>query len=334
MTVRRSRHLLAAVAALGLFLPRRPLLRRRRVSCDSRPRRRRRRRPTPTPPTGGGGVGSSSCPIGTGSTDTSCEKGSSRLQHAVLSALDSLVKEQPGIFDKTQEAGTGTGQYRVLDKEAYLNGLVANLTAAGFCAQRNPDDFNYEQVQAKNENGFSETFDVLSGAGYVRTGGIYKETCTPASFPVDRGELPPAGSGCGAPYPPEINRMNCKLHLLGNRGLHARLDGSRRQGLTYCSWGRFIDRATRPVRPEGSPERRPCEEWRVGHAGDTGRPGPPGPSTVSSAQARRAAATTTPRTSTRFSSTRPAPTGCARRTGPAARSSSTGEARAPSRRRP
>ena len=229
---------------------------------------------TPTPPTGGGGVGSSSCPIGTGSADTSCEKGSSRLQHAVLSALDTLVKDEPELFDKTQEAGAGTGQYRVLDKEAYLNGIVANLTAAGFCAQRDPDDSTYERIQAKNENGFSETFDVMSSGGFARTNGIYKETCTPASFPVDRGELPPVGSGCGAPYPPPISRMNCKIHLYGSQAYT--LDSTAQVGpdLNYCTAVGFVDRATCPVRPEGSPERGPCEEWRVGYAQDTGRTGP------------------------------------------------------------
>jgi hypothetical protein len=230
-------------------------------------------KPTPTPTTGGGGVGSSSCPIGLGSDEASCERSSSRLQNAVLMAIDKLVKERPQIFDKTQEAGTGTGQYLVVDKEAYLNGVVGNLTAAGFCAQRNPDDFNYEQIEAKNENGFSETFDVLSGAGFVRTGGIYKETCTPSSFPIDRTGLPPAGSGCGAPYPPEINRMNCKVHLLAPEAYT--LDSTALvDGLEYCTSVGFIDRNTCPVRLEDSPERRPCEEWRVGRAEDTGRFGP------------------------------------------------------------
>ncbi len=229
--------------------------------------------PTPTPPTGGGGVGASSCPIGLGTVEASCERGSSRLQNAVLVALDKLVKESPQIFDKTQEAGVGTGQYLVLDKEAYLNGLVGNLTAAGFCAQRDPDDFNYERIQAKNENGFSETFDVMTGSGFARTNGIYTETCTPASFPVDRADLPPAGSGCGAPYPPEINRMSCKLHLLGTEAYT--LDSTALvDGLEYCNSVGFTGRTNCPVRKEDSPERRPCEEWRVGYAEDTGRAGP------------------------------------------------------------
>jgi hypothetical protein len=229
--------------------------------------------PTPSAPTGGGGVGASSCPIGKGNVNAECEKGSSRLQNAVLTAIDTLVQQRPEIFDKTQEAGAGTGQYLVLDKEAYLNGLVANLTAAGFCAQRDPDDFNYERIQAKNENGFSETFDVMTGAGYLRTNGIYTETCTPASFPVDRGDLPPAGSGCGSPYPPEINRMACKLHLLGIEAYT--LDSTALvDGLEYCNSVGFTGRTNCPVRKEDSPERRPCEEWRVGYAKDTGRAGP------------------------------------------------------------
>ena len=57
---------------------------------------------------------------------------------AVLGAMDLLVQQSPQLFDKSDESGTGTGQYRVLDKEAYLNGLVANLAAAGYCAQRDP----------------------------------------------------------------------------------------------------------------------------------------------------------------------------------------------------
>ena len=273
MLVFRSRIPMPAVAALGLF----SLL---ALSCGgggspstSTPPTTVPPQPTPTPPTGGGGVSASSCPIGKGSVNTECEKGSSRLQNAVLTAIDTLVQQRPQIFDKTQEAGAGTGQYLVVDKEAYLNGLVANLSAAGFCAQRDPDDFNYERIQAKNENGFSETFDVMTGAGFLRTNGIYKETCTPASFPVDRGDLPPAGSGCGAPYPPEINRMNCKLHLLGPD--FYTLDSTALvDGLAYCTSVGFVDRSTCPVRPEGSPERRPCEEWRVGRAEDTGRFGP------------------------------------------------------------
>lgn len=230
--------------------------------------------PTPTPPASGN-PGAASCPLGDGSPSADCGKASSRLVDAVVNAMDQLVKQKPGIFDKTDEAGAGTGQFRVLDKEAYLNGLVANLTAAGFCAQRDPDDYTYERIQVKNENGFSETFDVLTSAGFMRRAGSYLETCTPAAFPVDRGELPPAGSGCGAPYPPPISRMNCKVHLFAADTYT--LDSTALVGhdQAYCAAVGFTDgRSLCPVRPETSPERVPCETWRVGYAQDTGRPGP------------------------------------------------------------
>ena len=124
----------------------------------------------------------------------------------------------------------------------------------------------------KNENGFSENFDVLASSGHMRRGGSYFETCTPANFPVDRGDLPPAGSGCGYPYPAPIAKMNCKLHLYGPD--YYTLDSTAQVGdRAYCALVGFPDRDLCPVRPENSPERVPCETWRVGSAKDTGRAG-------------------------------------------------------------
>ena len=229
--------------------------------------------PTPTPPVGGGGSVGASCALGNGDINAECSKTSSKLHGALLGAMDLLVQQKPQLFDKTDEAGVGTGQYRVLDKEAYLNGLVANLVAAGYCSERDPDDADYERILVKNENGFSENFDVLASSGHMRRGGSYFETCTPANFPVDRGNLPPAGSGCGYPYPAPIAKMNCKLHLYGPD--FYTLDSTALVGdAAYCAQVGFPDRDLCPVRPEDSPERVPCETWRVGNAKDTGRPGP------------------------------------------------------------
>ena len=225
--------------------------------------------PTPTPPV------SSSCPLGAGDLNAECSKTSSKLQGALLGAMDLLVQQQPQLFDKTAEAGAGSGQYRVLDKEGYLKGLVANLIAAGYCAERDPDDGAYERILVKNENGFSENFDVLASTGHMRRGsGNYFESCTPANFPVDRGGLPAPGSGCGYPYPPPVVKMNCKVHLYGS-DIYT-LDSTALVGdPAYCAQVGFTDgRGLCPVRPEDSPERVPCETWRVGNAKDTGRPGP------------------------------------------------------------
>ena len=233
--------------------------------------------PTPTPAPGGGGgnPGAASCPLGPGDLNAECEKVSPKLENAVLAAIDKVVQQQPQIFDKTEEAGIGTGQFRVLDKEAYLNGLVSNLLAAGYCSERDPDDAAYERILIKNDNGYSENFDVLTSSGNLRKNGIYFETCTPANFPVDRGGLPAPGSGCGYPYPPPISRMFCKLHLYGPD--YYTLDSTAIVGPdgAYCLAAGFFDgRDLCPVRPPDSAERVPCETWRVGKAKDTGRPGP------------------------------------------------------------
>jgi hypothetical protein len=231
--------------------------------------------PTPTPSGGGGNPSAASCPLGPGDLNAECEKTSAKLQNAIISALDTIVQQQPQIFDKTQEAGTGTGQFKVLDKEAYLNGVVKILQANGYCSERDPDDGNYERILIKNENGYSENFDILTQSGNLRRNGIYFETCTPANFPVDRGGLPPAGSGCGWPYPPPVSHMNCKLHLYGPD--FYTLDSTALVGPdgAYCASAGFFDgRALCPVRPPNSPERVPCENWIVGNAKDTGKPGP------------------------------------------------------------
>jgi hypothetical protein len=138
--------------------------------------------PTPTPVTGDPPVETSSCPIGKGSVSAACQKLAPKLLDGVEAAIERLVREHPEIFDRSQEAGEGTGQYRVLAPEAYLDGVVANLRAAGLCAERTIDR---ERVVVKSTNDFSEEWDVLTSSGFVRRGRYsYVHTCRPASFPV------------------------------------------------------------------------------------------------------------------------------------------------------
>jgi hypothetical protein len=227
---------------------------------------------TPDP----GSVGQT-CRIGAGSAVAACGKQSSRLTDPVMAAMELLLRQKPQIFDRTDANPPGSDSYRVLDKDAYLNGLVANLQAAGLCAQRDPDDYNYEQIQVKNDNGFSENFDVLLGVGHMwHNGASYRATCVPASFPVERSaDLPAIGSGCGRPYPPPLHHIVVAVHL--QRGAFDVLDSTPIVGpdTDYCAAVGFTDgRSLCPVRPEGSPERAACEAWRVGKAEDTRRDGP------------------------------------------------------------
>jgi hypothetical protein len=229
--------------------------------------------PTPGP---GEGVGASSCPLGAGSLVADCSRSDSRLLDRIEIAIDLTVQQKPGIFDLTRDAVPGSGQYKVLDPEAYLDGVVANLRAAGLCAQRDPDNGTNETIQVKDSNEYSENFDVIVSSGFIRRGNAaYRETCTPSSFPIARGPgEPPIDSGCGRPFPPPITRFNCKVHLKGVD--HYTLDSTPIVGpdCAYCPSVGFDGQCLCAVRPHGAPDRVACENWRVGKAKDTGRPGP------------------------------------------------------------
>jgi hypothetical protein len=193
----------------------------------------------------------------------------------VDAAIEQVAREKPGVLDVNDQAIPGTGQYRVLNPKAFIDGVVANLQAMGNCAQSDWD-FPLEVIQAKDSSDFSEDFDLVTSKGFVRRGiGSYRQTCTPAAFPVDPSNWPPKGSGCSKPYPGPVTRFAAKIK---NKGRPAyTLDSTPLVGpdYLYCASIGYTDgRVYCPVRPEGSPERIPCENWRVGHAKDTGRPGP------------------------------------------------------------
>jgi hypothetical protein len=139
--------------------------------------------PTPTPD---GGTSASTCPLGIGDVTAACSKTSPQLTVAVEAAIDRLVGARPTLFNTSEEQGAGTRQYRVLDAEAYLDGLVANLRAAGLCAERSLDR---ERLVVKSSNAFSEQWDVLSSQGFIRRSSYaYQQSCQPASFPVAAAE--------------------------------------------------------------------------------------------------------------------------------------------------
>ena len=143
--------------------------------------------PAPSPASGGEGASANSCPIGKGNPDAACAKGSPQLLAAVESAIDRLVRDRPELFNLQEESVAGTGQYRVLDKEAYVDGVLANLRAAGMCAGRSLD---LELVQVKSTNATSEDFDIWTSSGFVRRGGAaYRQTCTPAAFPLEARDI-------------------------------------------------------------------------------------------------------------------------------------------------
>lgn len=230
--------------------------------------------PTPDPPSGGGAT-TSTCPLGEGDPYAPCEKDFPELYEYVEAAIDALVVEQPELFDLDIEAGPGTRQFLVLDDQGYLDGVVSTLRAMGLCAGR--AHYDAEIIQVKIDNATSEDYDIYTSDGYVRRGtGTYRQTCTPASFPIARpADAPPVGSGCGWPWPPPVSRFKVKVHLTGPD--FDTLDSTPLVGPdpVYCKAIGYTDgRMICAVRQEGDPERVACEAWVVGEAEDTGRTGP------------------------------------------------------------
>jgi hypothetical protein len=134
--------------------------------------------PTPLPATPQPSPSAASCAIGKGDIDARCARSAPRLLQEVEAAIDRVVRDKPQLFNLREEISPGA--YRVLDPHAYLEAVVGELAAAGFCAQ-----LFGEQVQVKNSQDFSEEYDVVTSSGFIRRGaGAYVEFCSPAAFPL------------------------------------------------------------------------------------------------------------------------------------------------------
>jgi hypothetical protein len=256
----------AALAAVSLVL----------LSCGGRPSPIQPLDPIPTaqaePPAKG-----SVCFLGDGAPNAICKRGGpSRLLPHVQAAVDRTVAKHPQAFKLDHVVGRGTRQYEVVDRAAYLHGVVDELRAAGLCAELNYANQNL--VDVKDENGFSERFllyQTPDGHGYILQDS-YQKTCTPASFPVvPDADGPPMGSGCNKPYPPPIGSFNSRPYM--TQGSVWTMDSTPiiTYDKEYCASVGYTDgRIHCALRTEGDDERRACENWRVGTAADTGLPGP------------------------------------------------------------
>jgi hypothetical protein len=97
-------------------------------------------------------------------------------------------------------------------------------------------------------------------------------TPVPTPTPTPDPDVPPAGSGCGKPYPPPITRFQVGIHQKDTD--FWQIDSTPLTGpdAEYCASIGFTDgRSICPLRTEGSPDREACELWRVGKAKDTGK---------------------------------------------------------------
>jgi hypothetical protein len=98
---------------------------------------------------------------------------------------------------------------------------------------------------------------------------------TPTPAPAPTPTPGPSAEGCGAPLPPDVTRMNTKIHLRGPKRWTLDTTPLIGPNIDYCREIGFTDnRSFCPVRTEGTPDREACEAYAIGHAQDTGRPGP------------------------------------------------------------
>jgi hypothetical protein len=113
------------------------------------------------------------------------------------------------------------------------------------------------------------------GAGSPTVAPTPSPTPTPIPTPTPDPNVPPAGSGCGRPYPPPITRLLIKV--LYREPAYYTVDATPLVGPNndYCLSIGFTDgRSICSIRPEGTADREACEVWRSGIAKDTGQPGP------------------------------------------------------------
>jgi hypothetical protein len=120
---------------------------------------------TPGPP---GPVYGCGLPRGKG-LGRDCGRESPEFMDAINGAIDKTLDEHPEFFD----GGINVG--------AYVDEVVENLRRAGFCALNDG-----EEVAVKNNNDFSEQYDIISSGGNILR--AYMATCRPAWDAI-----PPAG---------------------------------------------------------------------------------------------------------------------------------------------
>jgi hypothetical protein len=110
------------------------------------------------------------------SKEKACDRESSKFLKEVDDAIEQVAKEHPEFFNLGDRRNENW--YRIVNGDAYINGVVQALTKKNLCAR-----FDGNEIQVKGENRVSEQFDVYFQDGYTRRGdGSYRASCYPAAF--------------------------------------------------------------------------------------------------------------------------------------------------------
>jgi hypothetical protein len=133
--------------------------------------------PNPTPAPSDAPPGASACNLPpSNNPDAPCTMQSESFLKAVDDAITLLTQQKPSLFDMNQK--TCDNCYFVKDQTAFVNGVMKNLSAAGYCAY-----YDGEELAVKNSNSFNDQYDILVSSGHIRRGaGSYRSTCNPSWF--------------------------------------------------------------------------------------------------------------------------------------------------------
>ena len=265
-----------------------------------------RRSPRPPRPRAGAAASVPACALGNGDPNAECCKASSKLLGARLSAMDLLVQQKPQHLRQERRVRR---RHRPVPRPRQ-GGLPERprrrtWSAAGYCARARPGRL---QLRADPGQERERLLRELRRPGGLRPHAPRRELLRDLlAGLVPGGPRRPAACGqrlrLSLPGADRQDELQAAPLRIGR--LHARLDGARR--------GRGLLRAGRLPGPRPVPGAA-RDEPGAGAVRDVARrqrrgtpagPARPGPSAASTARVRRAAARTTPRTSTPCSSTRP-----------------------------
>ena len=136
--------------------------------------------PTPTPPPPIPGYTAACAAVGYGTRDVTCEGGDSAFFADVEDAVDRLIATKPEIFNF--KVPGADGGLRVVDRDAYYQGVADILGTKGLCAA---PSFGPVTLLVKRTNEWSEAFVILSPRDTVRRGqSVFAARCSPAEFPL------------------------------------------------------------------------------------------------------------------------------------------------------
>jgi hypothetical protein len=129
--------------------------------------------PTPTPapaPT----AQAFTCPLpAMPDLHNTCPKLTPRHQEYVNTAIDTVMRQHPELFDFNDTLGSAV---KVLDRHKYQTAVVAAINARGGVCGND----NNEEIQTKTTNDFNEQYNIWFSGGYTRRS--YITTCFPAQF--------------------------------------------------------------------------------------------------------------------------------------------------------